>query len=73
MMCHLGKNINLFSKRVHGDRWVGNVNIRLQKCMKKVAKTGGFRVVLSSFLHNTQHICNIYNKHFYCLNRLILD
>jgi len=54
MMYHLGKN-NLFSKRVHGDRWVGNVNISLHKSMKKVAKNGGFRFVPDSFLHNTQH------------------
>ena len=46
----------MFSKIVHGDRWVGNVNIRLQKFMKKVTKNGGFSFMPSSFLHNMQHI-----------------
>ena len=45
---------------------MGNVTIRLQTLMQKVAQNGGFRFVPSSFLHNTTY-------HFYCLNRLLLD
>ena len=47
---------------MHSDRWVGNVNIRLQKFMKNVAKNGGFRFVPSSFLHNTQHIILLFKS-----------
>ena len=54
MMYHLGKKKFVFLE--NGDSWVGNVNTRMQKFMKKVDKNGGFRFMPSSFLHNTQHI-----------------